>query len=221
MAAGSKQAQATTGIMVLPAARLESGTSVEAALQRRRSAREFAQRPLDLAEAAQLLWAAQGTTGIGSGRTCPSAGALYPLEACLIASEVEGLSKGVYRYQTKGHRLLKVIDADVQAKLASASLNQECVARAPALIVLSAVYDRVTRKYGDRGVRYAYMEAGHAAENVCLQAAALNLGVVVVGAFEDSRVKQLLQMPNEEDPLYIIPAGRVPGVLDTHTQEPS
>lgn len=182
--------------------------SLEDVLRRRRSIRSYADRPLTLGEIGQLLWAAQGITRGDGLRTAPSAGALYPLEVFLVASHVEDLSSGSYRYSPVSHALRRVVASDLRHALAAAALGQECVAQAPAVLTLTAVFGRTTRKYGERGVRYAHLEAGHAAQNVCLQAAALGLGVVVVGAFEDDEVRRVIGAARTETPLCLLPVGR-------------
>ena len=126
-----------------------------------------------------------------------------------MAGRVDGLASGVYRYKPAGHELLRVFEGDRRGDLASSALNQSWVKDAPACIVIAAVFDRTTGKYRERGVRYVHMEAGHAAQNVCLQAVALGLGTVVVGAFQDREVKQVLHMLDSEEPLAIIPLGRI------------
>ncbi|NTU47813.1 MAG: SagB/ThcOx family dehydrogenase [Syntrophobacteraceae bacterium] len=147
--------------------------------------------------------AGQEVAGIEIG-LCPQ-----PVGAYLVAGRVDGLAPGVFSYRPDGHELLKVFEGDRRAELASAALGQSWVKDAPASIVISAVYERTTGKYRERGIRYVHMEAGHAAQNVCLQAVALELGSVVVGAFVDGDVKKVLHMPDSEDPLAIIPVGRM------------
>ncbi|MFZ5661059.1 MAG: SagB/ThcOx family dehydrogenase [Pseudomonadota bacterium] len=196
------------GRVQLPAARLDGGMSVERALAERHSVRDCAPAPLSLAEAAQLLWAAQGRNEAG-GRTAPSAGALYPLELYLVAGRVRDLPPGVYRYLSRDHALAKVRDGDRRAALAAAALGQAAVAGSAMVLVLAADYARTTRKYGQRGQRYVHLEAGHAAQNVYLQAAALRLGTVAVGAFDDDRVRRVLGLPAAEEPLYLLPVGRL------------
>lgn len=195
-------------VIKLPEPVLEGEVSLEEALLRRRSVREYANLPLSLGEISQLLWAAQGVTSERGGRTAPSAGALYPLEVYLVAGSVENLASGVYKYKPAGQQLIKVKGQDVRSELAGAALEQTCVREAAINIVIAAVYERTTVKYGDRGVRYVYIEAGHSAQNICLQATALELGVVTVGAFYDDKVKTALDMPDNEEPLYIISVGR-------------
>ncbi|MDJ0926057.1 MAG: SagB/ThcOx family dehydrogenase [Gammaproteobacteria bacterium] len=194
----------------LPEPRYQGELSVEQALQTRRSVRSYDPRALTLDEISQLLWAAQGLK-YGEFRTAPSAGALYPLEVHLVAGNIEGMAPGVYRYDPASHRLREVLMGDVRDALASSAYGQDWVADAPAALIFSAVYERSTGKYGKRGIRYAHMEAGHAGQNVYLQARALGLGTVVVGAFTDSRVKKVLRMAADEQPLSIMPVGQPPG----------
>ena len=194
--------------MQLPAPRYESETSVEEALVQRRSVREYADENLTLEELSQLLWAAQGSTAPWGGRTAPSAGALYPLELYVVVGAVDGLESGVYRYRPHEHELEKVKDGDVRAALSDAALGQEFIQEAAIDIVFTAVYERTTVKYRERGIRYVYMEAGHAAQNVYLQAVALDLGTVTVGAFFDEDVSAVVGLHAQENPLYIMPVGR-------------
>ena len=186
----------------------ESAFSLEESLKARRSVREYSQIPLRLEEVSQLLWSAQGITADFGGRTAPSAGALYPLEVYLAAGNVEKLSPGVYIYKPRGHEIELLKNQDVREELSGAAVGQLSVRNGAVSIVISAVYERTTIKYGDRGVRYVHIETGHAAQNVCLQATSLNLGAVTIGAFNDKQVKDILGMPENEDPLYIIPVGK-------------
>ena len=196
-------------IIVLPEP-LDSGEiSVEEALLERRSIRNYKDEALTLAEISQLLWAAQGITDPGGYRTAPSAGALYPLEVYVVTGNVEGLQAGIYKYRPQGHELEKVAGGDVRAELCAAALDQEFIEDGAAVLVFAAVYERTTRKYGERGVRYVHMEVGHAAQNVYLQAGSLGLGTVVVGAFDDDGVEKLVQMEDDERAVCIMPVGRV------------
>lgn len=195
----------------LPEPRYDSAISIEKALLQRRSIRNYAVKSLTLAEVSQLLWAAQGITEAGEGlRTAPSAGALYPLEVYVAAGNVQDLAPGLYRYRPRAHDLQKVSGGDLRQALRSAALGQDCVEEGAAVFVISAVFERTARKYGDRSSRYVHMEAGHAAQNIFLQATALNLGTVVVGAFRDEAVKRAMNLPAEEEPLYLMPVGYPP-----------
>ncbi len=196
-------------VIELPEPRLTGDTSVEEALSTRRSIREYRDEPLTLSDVSQLLWAAQGITDKRGFRTAPSAGALYPLELYLVAGNVTDIPAGIYKYSPYKHNLTRIVDGDKRDALSAAALEQECVRRCSAAIVFSAVYERTTGKYGKRGIRYVHIEVGHAAENLHLQAVSLNLGTVAVGAFFDDEVKQIMNLPEDEEPLYIMPVGKI------------
>ena len=193
----------------LPEPVQDSKTSIEKAIRERRSVRSFKESPLTLAEVSQLLWAAQGITSPRGLRTAPSAGALYPLEMYLVAGNVDALPDGVYHYRPIRHELVRVIAGDKRPELFAAALGQSSVRNAAAVIVFVAVYERTTGKYGVRGIQYAHMETGHAAQNVSLQAVPLSLGTVVIGAFQDAEVRKVLKVPDREQPLYVMPVGRL------------
>ena len=192
----------------LPKPTKTSERSLEQLLEQRRSVRAFRKAPLRLAEVGQLLWAAQGISDPRGFRTAPSAGALYPLELYVVAGAVDGLPPAVYHYHPKGHRLVETSDGDRRQALARAALGQSWVRDAAAVVVFAAIFKRTTRKYGNRGVRYVHMEVGHAAQNLFLQAEALGLGTVVVGAFDDEEVNTTLQLPSNMQPLMLMPVGR-------------
>jgi SagB-type dehydrogenase family enzyme len=192
----------------LPEPQTDGETSVEKALSHRRSVRSYTNEPLTLAEVSQLLWSAQGITSERGFRTSPSAGALYPLELYVVAGNVTDLGSGIYRYRPAEHDLARVMDGDMREELANAALGQACLRNGAAVFVFSAVPERTTQRYGERGIRYIHMEAGHAAQNLLLQAVALDLGAVVVGAFGDDRVEQVVGMEPNEDALYLVPVGR-------------
>ena len=190
----------------LPEPKLSSKTSVEEALSKRRSVRDYGKDSLSTEEVSQLLWAAQGITARWGGRTAPSAGALYPLEIYVVVGEVKGLAPGLYHYDLGKHSIAKKLDGDLREKLTAASLYQDEIAKAPATFVITAVYERTMKKYRERGIQYVHMEVGAAGENIYLQAETLNLGTVFIGAFEDERVKKVLGIT--EEPLGIMPVGK-------------
>jgi SagB-type dehydrogenase family enzyme len=192
----------------LPEPKSKGEMSLEETLLERRSVREYSAGALKLDEISQLLWAAQGKTSESGGRTAPAAGGLYPLEIYLVSGNVENATAGIYKYSPERHELIKIKDGDFRDRLAAASLGQSWVEDGAIAIVIAAVYERTTEKYGERGTRYVQMEAGHAAQNLCLQATALGFGTVTVGAFDDNRVKEVIGMQDNESPLYVIPAGR-------------
>ncbi|UCH84219.1 MAG: SagB/ThcOx family dehydrogenase [Candidatus Latescibacterota bacterium] len=197
------------GIVKLPTPSFDDGPPVAEVLRRRRSIRKYSNAPLTIAEVSQLLWAAQGVTDPKGGlRTAPSGGALYPLETYLIAARVAGVAPGVFRYSPSKHDLVGTLGGNKHDKLAAAALNQGCVRKSAAVIAFAAVYERMTDKYGKRGIQYVDNEVGLAAENVLLQATALGLGAVMVGAFEEHRVRRVLGISADEVPACLLAIGR-------------
>jgi len=190
-------------LIKLPPPRQHSEVALEEALAKRRSIRAFRPEKLTMEQVGQLLWAAQGITAPSEGlRTAPSAGALYPLEMYVV------LPTGVYHYEPGGHQMRRINAADLRSELSRAALSQESVQEAPATFVIAGVETRTTQKYRERGRRYVDMEVGHAAQNLLLQAAALGLGGVPVGAYDDAQVEKVLQLPVEQKALYLIPVGK-------------
>lgn len=187
----------------LPVPKEKGGLSVEAAIAERRSVRSFADSALSEEEIAQLLWAAQGVTDKSDRlRAVPSAGATYPLETYVVTRE------GVFHYLPEKHALESIKQGDSRKALAEAALGQTCVRHAPATFVFAAVPERTTKRYGNRGVMYIHMEAGHAAQNIHLQAVALGLGSVPVGAFDEAMAASVLGVPKGQQVLYMVPVGR-------------
>ena len=201
------QKQEQVRVIELAQPKTESGFSLEAALEQRRSIRSFKDEPVSLAAVSQLLWAAQGITHGSGYRTAPSAGALYPLEVYVVAGNVAGLAPGIYHYRTRQHVLVEITAGDHRQTLYRHALRQTAISNAPLSFVIAGIPERTTGKYGDRGRRYVSMEAGHAAQNLCLQAVALELGSVVIGAFSDREVGKMLQLGKEGVVLSIIPVG--------------
>ena len=192
----------------LPEPRSDGPYAVERALLNRRSVRVFKNESLSLAELSQLAWSAQGVSSPRGYRTAPSAGALYPLEVYIFAGGVTGLDAGVYKYAPR-HILERVIAKDRREELARAALNQSFIATAPVAFLFSAVFARITNTYGERGRRYVFMEVGHAAQNLCLQAVAQGMGTTVVGAFQEDRVATMLALAPNELPIYIVAVGKI------------
>lgn len=189
------------------------GMAVEEALLKRRSVREYSADSLDLTDLSMLLFAAQGITG-GSGdlklRTAPSAGATYPIEVYAVVNRVKGIQPGIYRYLPDGHRLEVLRVGIFGDELKTACLGQSMPKEACVSIVLTSVASRTTRTYGERGMRYIYMEAGHICQNICLEATSLGLGSVPVGAFYDEMVNRLLGIDGKtENAIYLVCVGHV------------
>ncbi len=196
--------------LTLPQPASDGEISVERALKERRTIRAFRPDPLSMVQLSQLLWAAQGVTDERRGfRAAPSGGALYPLDVYAIVGEggVEGLGPGIYRYHPASHSLKFISKGDRRSEVAGAALSQMWIARTPVIFVITAEYERITQKYGERGVRYAHIEVGHVGQNIFLQAGALGLGAGIVGAFRDASVAEAIGAPKEHEPLIIIPVG--------------
>ncbi|MCM8796286.1 MAG: SagB/ThcOx family dehydrogenase [Candidatus Omnitrophica bacterium] len=191
-------------IIQLPDPATKGKISLEEAILKRRSQRRFIARDLTFEQISQLLWAAQGITakkGNHSLRSAPSAGALYPIEIYLLTKD------GLYHYLPEGHRIEQLSSSDLRIPLANSAFGQGAIVQAPVNVVVCAVYRRVTSKYGERGRQYVDIEVGHVAQNLHLEATALGLGSVPIGAFDNSQVKKILSLGKEEEPVYIIPIG--------------
>jgi SagB-type dehydrogenase family enzyme len=193
----------------LPTPNLSGVLNIEEAMGIRRSARSFKDDPLSLEQLSQLLWAAQGITGQSGYRTIPSAGATFPIEVFAVVglNTVQSLHKGVYHYDAKSHVLTLHAEGDLRQSLSDAALGEESIATVPLNIVVCAIFQRTTSIYGKRGERYVYIEAGHLGQNVALQALSLGLATVMIGAFHDEEVQEVLHLDEPVRPLYIIPAG--------------
>ena len=195
----------------LPTPRYKGKFSVEEAIFQRRSRRKYKKEAITLKEISQILWAAAGSTVdvvTGATRTVPSAGACYPIETYLIVGKVKELATGIYHYNWQKHSLTLIVKGDVREELAKAALGQKMIKEAPVSLVFTIFYPRTTRRYGERGVRYAHIDTGCVIQNVYLQAEALNLGTVCIGAFFDEKVKNILGIKDEQ-PLCIMPLGKI------------
>jgi SagB-type dehydrogenase family enzyme len=188
-------------LITLPKPNKNGSVSLEKAIAVRRSWRDFLPQSLTLEQISQLTWAAQGQEAGSRYRTAPSAGATYPLELFVVTGD------GLFRYLSAEHSLEKLTDRDLRADLASAAWGQGFVKAAPLTLVFAVEFSRTTNHYGKRGIRYVYMEAGHAAQNVHLQAEALGLGSVAVGAFDDNSVSKVLSLPKNLEPIYMVTVG--------------
>ena len=201
------------GITMLPKPRLKGEMSLEEAIEGRRSERSFKDIALAKEQLSQILWAAQGITDPDPRRrffrAAPSAGAQYPLDVYVVVGMVEELDAGVYHYDPHEHSTRLLVGGDLREPLARACVAQMFIADAPISIVITAEYGRITDRYGDRGVRYAHMEVGHVGQNIHLQAEALGLGTVVIGAFMDGEVAEILHLPDRHRPLYVMPVGYI------------
>ncbi|MBD3215484.1 MAG: SagB/ThcOx family dehydrogenase [Candidatus Lokiarchaeota archaeon] len=174
--------------------------SLEKCIYERKSLRNFKNKKIEIEKLSQLLWVAQGIKN--SNRTVPSAGATYPLEIYVNLKK-----QGLYHYDIRTHSLDQKIDEDIAYDLATAALGQMFINDAPINFIICADYSKITKRYGERGIRYVHMEVGHCAQNIHLEAEALDLVSVPIGAFKDVEVKQILNLSEPIEALYIIPVG--------------
>jgi SagB-type dehydrogenase family enzyme len=178
--------------------------SLEKAIGKRRSLRTFGPDPLPVATIGQLLWAGQGITSPDGKRAAPSAGALYPLELYAVTPGQ------VMHYLPDGHRSETRAVSDLRPGLKAAAVGQSTVTAAPVVIVVGAVPDRLSHRYGGKAEAFVQIEVGHAAQNILLQAAALGLAAVPVGSLDPARAADTLALPSDETVLYLIPVGHIP-----------
>lgn len=200
----------------LPSPNYDGELSIEASMLQRRSQRDYKPDAISTQQLSQVLWAAYGITESieepaflrGGLKTAPSAGARYPLDIYALVGNVDGLNKGLYKFLPQGHRLEQIHNKDLRPELCVASYEQLMIQEAPVILVYTAVFERCTSKYGERGrERYVCMDLGHSAENVYLQVQSLGLGTCAVGAFNDAEVQKIINTSEEEEALYIMPIG--------------
>jgi len=207
---GSAAQKSNSPDIALPKPDIKYGIPLNSALQSRRSHRKFSEKPLSLTNLSQLLWSAQGVTHLFGFRTAPSAGALYPLEIYVVVSNVDRLQPGVYHYKPGSHRLVQIIEGNHQKQLSNAALQQRSIANAAATFVITGVIRRTEKKYGQRAIQYVHIETGNVSQNVYLQATSLNLGTVFIGAFNEEKVKHIMQLPQDHEPLGLMPISHRP-----------
>lgn len=180
--------------------KLKGIKSLEECILERQSVRSFKDRDIEIEKISQILWA-----GLGKKRgkkTVPSAGGTYPLELYVVIKR-----KGIFHYNPESNLLKRVKEGDFGKDLAKVSLNQMFIYEAPLNVIICADFDRTCNYYGKRGERYVHIEIGHCAQNIELEAVALGMGSVPIGAFYDNEVKKVLDLPKNIDPIYVIPIG--------------
>jgi SagB-type dehydrogenase family enzyme len=196
--ATAQDTQPAAAPVALPAPDTSGGMSLNQALATRRSIRAFSDQALTAQQVGQLLWAGQGITEPQRGkRTAPSAGATYPLELYIAQPT------GVAHYDAPNHRLEPVGNQDVRKMIG----RQPAVTGAPLVIVIAADMRRTAGRYGERSQSFVLLEAGHVAQNILLEATALGLGAVPVGAFDPASTKQAMGLPDDLQVLYMVPVG--------------
>ncbi|KPL82440.1 nitroreductase [Thermanaerothrix daxensis] len=168
-------------------------------MAQRRTLRHYADQPLTLEELALLLWATQGVRQVtkrpATLRTVPSAGARHAFETLLLVNRVSGLGKGVYRYLALRHALLPYeTEANIAPRLYAACYEQEHILHSAVTFFWVAVTERMTWRYGARGLRYLFLDAGHVCQNLYLAAEGLGCGVCAIGAFDDTALNPALNL---------------------------
>lgn len=211
MAVSDSSKQGASSVIKLPTPHTDGGISVEKALSERRSIRSFRNESLTLDEVSQLLWAAQGVTDDKGHRTSPSAMASYPLEVYLLAGNVTGLPAGVYHYSPQGHNLTTISLGDKIDLLFNASMGdkKDWRASAPAVIIVTGVFERINKVPGEDLSRFVYIEAGTASENLLLEVVSLGLGATYIAGFDENKTREYLGLAAGEEPIGVLPVGRV------------
>jgi SagB-type dehydrogenase family enzyme len=186
-----------------PRGAVHGGPSLREAIEARRSLREYSETPLSLVELSYLLWSTQGVSRVvpdrATFRTVPSAGARHAFETIVLAHRVDGLPPGAYQYVALEHRLAR-LDASpgLPERLADACLKQQFIAASAATFLWVADRHRMGWRYGERGVRYLFLDAGHVCQNLYLAAESIGAGACAVGAFEDGDVNRLFGLDGVE-----------------------
>lgn len=183
-------------------------------IQKRQTLREYSPRALTLHELCFLLMCTQGikrvVPDVATFRTVPSAGARHALETYLLVNRVQGLSPGLYRLLAIERKILKVSTADdLAGRFTDACLGQGFVQTCAALFIWAADVYRMAYRYGQRGYRYLYLDAGHVCQNLYLGAEAIDAGVCAIGAYDDDRVNALLGLNGKDHfAIYLAAVGK-------------
>lgn len=201
VAARMRELSEALGYEHYPATRLPDPSTIDASLgevlRARASARDFQPATISLEELSTLLhhaYAVNRPGDVRSFRTTPSPGGLYPLELYLHTTRVDGLPSGLHHYHPVRGELRRLHEGDLARDLAACFVQGEIISDATVLVFLTGHFERVTFKYGDRGYRFALLEAGHVAQNLNLAAAGLGLGTVNLGGFFDRELDDVLRL---------------------------
>lgn len=179
------------------------GINIRELFERRRSVRRYSKIPLSLEELSYLLWCTQGVKKVIRNsvtfRTVPSAGARHAFETYILANNVEGLQRGLYRFIATQHKLLEVnLEQDITDRIVAGCLGQAFVAESAATFIWLADTYRMTWRYGERGYRYLHLDAGHVCQNLYLAAESINCGACAIAAFSDDDMNEILEADGEK-----------------------
>lgn len=189
-------------------------TTLSEVLLERKSERNFSGKSVDMARLGALLFYSAGIIPgekqwNSTRRFYPSAGARYPLEIYLSTSNVKGLENGLYHYNVRQHSLDVLWQKRNLNKTISRLTNQDWVGRSNVIVLITSVFQRTQTKYGERGLRHIFLEAGHLAQNIYLVGTALKLKVCAIGGFIDDKINKILDIDSEDEGiLYILAVGR-------------
>jgi len=177
--------------------------SLQDAIEKRRSVRTYAETPFSLDQLSYLLWATQGvkpeSTKRFTLRTVPSAGARHPFETLVLVNRVNALDPGLYQFDADKHALVRWHTApDIASRLTKACLGQPMIGNAAATLIWVADRYRMAWRYGERGLRYLYLDAGHVCQNAYLAAESFGAGACAIGAFFDDQVNELLGLDGSD-----------------------
>lgn len=188
----------------------KQGLSLDDAIRKRRSARDYSNKPISQLKLSRLLYYSYGYTNDDpSRRTTWSIEGLYPIEIYVVVNNVEGVARGIYHYNVLEHALELLKTGDYRFQIANACLGQKLVGNANIAIIKTALFDQV-EQYGDRGYRYLHLDAGAIGENIYLEAASMGLGVCGIGAFFDDQINEMLGIDGvKETVIYVTSVGRV------------
>jgi SagB-type dehydrogenase family enzyme len=192
---------AKSTMLHLPKPNFDGTMSLEESLRYRRSVRTFTKHPLSQQEISSILWAAQGITDDADNRTAPSAGARYPVKLQVATKN------GLFGYDSNSHALTNLKPEDVRPMIVETTVGQKFIADAGLVVILSANCDESIQLHGEKAMRYIYLEAGHIAQNIHLEAASLGLASSPVAAFDEAALQSALGLPDGWVPIYVIPVG--------------
>ncbi len=168
-------------------------------IEQRRSVRSYSQETISLKELSFLLWITQGVRDIikekATFRNVPSAGARHAFETFLLINRVTNLKPGLYRYLALEHKLVEFnTESDISEKVTTGCQGQNFVKNSAVTFIWVAIAERMNWRYGERGYRYLFLDAGHVCQNLYLGSAAINCGTCAIGAYSDEYLNKLLDL---------------------------
>lgn len=200
-------------IIKLPEPKTTEGPPIWECFRKRRSIRDYKNKPVKLEELSQILWGSYGVTAKEWGyylKTAPSAGALYPIEIYVASFKVEGLKKGIFHFNPEDMTLRGIFEGDYSKAITRACLGQDFIMDSAFALILTAIPSRTISKYRERGVRYILMDLGCIIQNIYLSLTALNMGGCIIGAFSDSAMNKIMNLnPEKELVLAVFTAGKI------------